>query len=59
MMTIPTRLQAAHWSPLTISSDEDIARLDRALEALEEEDQWVTSFISRLNHAVEAIGHGS
>ena len=58
MMTIPTRLPPAHWSPLTISSDEDSARLDQALEALEEQDQWVTSFIQRLNHAVEAIGNG-
>ena len=57
MMTIPTRLPPTHWSPLTISNDENSAGLDRALEALEQEDQWVTSFIQRLNHAVEALGN--
>jgi prefoldin subunit 5 len=42
---------------VTISSDEDCERLDRALEQLEKEDQWINSFIKRLNHTIEEIAH--
>jgi hypothetical protein len=55
MMTIPARLPPTHWSPLTIPGDEDCARLDRALEELEKEDQWINSFIKRLNYTIEEI----
>jgi hypothetical protein len=57
MTTIPARLPPTHWSPVTISGDEDCARLDRALEELENEDQWINSFIKRLNHTIEEIVH--
>jgi hypothetical protein len=55
MMTIPTTLPPTHWSPVTISSDEDCELLDRALEELEKEDQWINSFIKRFNHTIEEI----
>jgi hypothetical protein len=45
-----------HWSAATISSDEDCGRLDRALAELEREDQWINSFIKRLNQTIEEIG---
>ena len=57
MMKIPTKPLPTHWSPVTISSDEDCERLDRALEELEKEDQWINSFIKRLNHTIEEIAH--
>jgi hypothetical protein len=57
MVTIPTRLPPTHWSPVTISSLEGCERLDRALEELEKEDQWINSFIKRLNYRIEEIGH--
>jgi hypothetical protein len=57
MMTIPAKLPPTRWSPVTISSDEDCERLDRALEELEKEDQWINSFIKRLNCTIEEIGH--
>jgi hypothetical protein len=56
MMTIPIRLPPTRWSPATITCDEDCERLDRALEALEMEDQWINSFIKRLNRTLEEIG---
>jgi prefoldin subunit 5 len=40
---------------VTISSDEDCELLDRALEELEKEDQWINSFIKRFNHTIEEI----
>jgi hypothetical protein len=59
MMTIQTRLPPTHWSAVTISSLEDCERLDRALEELEKEDQWINSFIKRLNYRLEEIGHNN
>jgi hypothetical protein len=56
MMTIPIRLPPTHWSPAIIPSDEEYARLDRALAELEKEDQWINSFIKRLNQTIEEIG---
>jgi hypothetical protein len=56
MMTILAGLPPTHWSPATISCDENCERLDRALEALEMEDQWINSFIKRLNRTLEEIG---
>jgi hypothetical protein len=44
---------------MTISSLEDCERLDRALEELEKEDQWINSFIKRLNYRLEEIGHNN
>jgi len=40
---------------VTISCDDDCERLDRALEELEKEDQWINSFIKRLNYTIEEI----
>jgi len=54
-MTIPAKPPPTHWSPVTISCDDDCERLDRALEELEKEDQWINSFIKRLNHTIEEI----
>jgi hypothetical protein len=56
MMTMTVRLPPTHWSPTTISTDEACERLDRALEELEMEDQWINSFIKRLNQTIEEIG---
>jgi hypothetical protein len=41
--------------PKTLSSDEDCERLDRALEDLIKENQWVDDFIKRLNYTIEDI----
>jgi hypothetical protein len=41
--------------PKTLSSDEDCARLDRALEDVIKENQWVADFIKRLNYTIEDI----
>jgi hypothetical protein len=41
--------------PKTLSSDEDCERLDRALEDIIKENQWVDDFIKRLNHTIEDI----
>ena len=41
--------------PKTISSDEDCERLDRALEDLVKENQWVSDFVKRLNYTTEDI----
>jgi hypothetical protein len=42
--------------PAGITSAEDQARLDRALDGLVEDDQWIDDFIKRLNYAIEDIG---
>ena len=41
--------------PQTISGDEDYERLDRALEDLVKEDQWINDFIKRLTYTIEDI----
>ena len=41
--------------PKTLSSDDDRERLDRALEDLIKENQWVDDFIKRLNYTIEDI----
>ena len=41
--------------PNTISSGEDCERLDRALEDLVKENQWVSDFVKRLNYTTEDI----
>jgi|GEM_PF-2933555 len=52
----PARNTAADASaPKTSSSDEDCARLDRALEDVIKENQWVADFIKRLNYTIEDI----
>jgi cell division protein FtsB len=58
-MTIPAKPPPTHWSPVTISCDDDCERLDRALEELEKEDQWINSFIKRLNYTIEEIARKS
>jgi hypothetical protein len=45
------------WSPRTAPGHQGQELLDRALDDLEQEDQWVDDFIERLNDAVEEIGH--
>jgi hypothetical protein len=52
-MILPETPRQTLWPPKTISSDEDCARLDRALEDLTKEKQWVDDFIKRLNYTVE------
>jgi hypothetical protein len=44
------------WSPRTAPGHQGQELLDRALDDLEQEDQWVNDFIERLNDAVEEIG---
>jgi hypothetical protein len=41
--------------PKTVSSDEDCERLDRALEDIIKENQWVDDFVERLNYTIEDI----
>jgi hypothetical protein len=41
--------------PKTVSSDEDCERLDRALEDIIKENQWVDDFVKRLNYTIEDI----
>ncbi len=41
--------------PKTLSSDEDCEQMDRALEDLIKENQWVDDFIKRLNYTTEDI----
>jgi hypothetical protein len=41
--------------PKTLSSDDDGERLDRALEDLIKENQWVDDFIKRLNYTIEDV----
>jgi len=55
-MIIPEKLPPTLWPPpKTISSDEDYERLDRALEDLVKEDQWINDFIKRLTYTIEDI----
>jgi hypothetical protein len=42
-------------SPRTAAGHQDQELLNRALNDLEEEDQWVSDFIQRLNYAVEDL----
>lgn len=39
----------------TISSDREVERLDRALEDMVKEDQWIDDFIKRLNYTIEDV----
>jgi hypothetical protein len=41
--------------PKTLSLDEDCEQMDRALEDITKENQWVDDFIKRLNHTIEDI----
>jgi hypothetical protein len=55
-MIIQDNIAPTAWSPRTASGHEDDELLDRALNQLKQEDQWVNDFIKRLNYAVEDIG---
>jgi hypothetical protein len=44
------------WSPRTTAGHQGHELLNRALNDLEDEDQWVNDFIKRLNYAVEDLG---
>jgi hypothetical protein len=54
-MILPETPRPTLRHPKTLSSDEDCERLDRALEDLMKENQWVDDFIKRLNHTIEDI----
>ena len=54
-MILPETAPPTLRLPKTLSSDEDCERLDRALEDLMKENQWVDDFIKRLNHTIEDI----
>jgi hypothetical protein len=54
-MILPETPRPTLWPPKTLSSDEDGERLDRALEDLIKENQWVDDFIERLNYTIEDI----
>jgi hypothetical protein len=51
----PTLRPPKTLPPKTLSSDEEGERLDRALEDLIKENQWVDDFIKRLNYTIEDI----
>ena len=55
-MIIPQNTAPMLWSPRTAAGHQGHELLDRALDELEQEDQWVNDFIERLNDAVEEIG---
>jgi hypothetical protein len=54
-MILPETPPPALRPPKTLSSDEDCERVDRALEELIKENQWVDDFIKRLNYTIEDI----
>ena len=54
-MILPATQRTTLRLPNTSSSDEDCERLDRALEDLIKENQWVDDFVKRLNHTIEDI----
>ena len=54
-MITPEALAPTRSPPETISSDEDCEQLDRALNDLMKEDQWINDFIKRLNYTIEDI----
>jgi hypothetical protein len=54
-MILPATAQATPWPRHTISGDQDLEPLDRALNDLMNEDQWVDDFIKRLNYRTEDI----
>lgn len=44
------------WSPKILPDPAGHELLDRALEDIEKEDQWVNDFIERLNYTLDDIG---
>jgi hypothetical protein len=54
-MILPETPPPTLLPPKTISSDEDCERLDRALEDLMKENQWIDDFVKRLNYTIEDI----
>ena len=54
-MILPETPRPTLRSPKTLSSDEDCERLDRALEDIIKENQWVDDFVKRLNYTIEDI----
>jgi hypothetical protein len=54
-MITPEARAPTRSPPKTISSDEDCEQLDRALNDLMKEDQWINDFIKRLNYTIEDI----
>ena len=54
-MILPETPPPTLRAPKTLSSDDDCERLDRALEDLIKENQWVDDFIKRLNYTIEDI----
>jgi hypothetical protein len=55
-MIIPQDTAPMLWSPRTAPGHQGDEMRDRALDELENEDQWVNDFIERLNYAIEDIG---
>ena len=53
-MIRPQATPPALWPP-GVSSAEDLEPLDRALEELVQDDQWINDFIKRLDYAIEDI----
>jgi hypothetical protein len=56
-MIRPANTAPMLWSPRTAPGGQGHELLDRALNDLEKEDQWVNDFIKRLHYAVEDPGH--
>jgi hypothetical protein len=54
-MILPHTPPSTLRTPETISSDKDHGQLDRALNDLMKEDQWINDFIKRLNYTVADI----
>jgi hypothetical protein len=52
-MIIPETPRPTPWPAKTTSSDKDYERLDRALDDLIKQDQWIDDFIKRLNTTFE------
>jgi hypothetical protein len=54
-MILPETPRPTLLPPKTISIDDDGERLDRALEDLVKENQWIDDFVKRLNYTIEDI----
>jgi hypothetical protein len=54
-VTIPETTPPTFWSPKRKSIEEEDERLDRAVEDMVKEGQWINDFIKRLNYTIEDI----
>ncbi len=54
-MIIPETPTPSFWHPPIISSDQDGDCLERVLDDLVTEDQWVRDFMERLKIAIDEI----